>query len=77
MASTSVEFFSILIFPAMDRGVRTDPVIRWTQDTRNIARIVTELACRGIPLVPNTTIYPGRRWRWMGKHGQVLEDAIP
>ncbi|KAF9562164.1 hypothetical protein CPC08DRAFT_706893 [Agrocybe pediades] len=46
-------------------------------DTRNIAKIVTELARRGVRLVPNTTIYPGRRWRWMGKHGQILEDCIP
>ncbi|KDR73447.1 hypothetical protein GALMADRAFT_610486 [Galerina marginata CBS 339.88] len=46
-------------------------------DTRNIAKIVTELARRGVHLLPNTTIYPGRRWRWMGKHGQVLEDGLP
>ncbi|KAI5123281.1 hypothetical protein M0805_009302 [Coniferiporia weirii] len=43
-------------------------------DTRNIARIVTELAKRGIRLEPNTTIYPGRRWQWMGRPGQVLEE---
>ncbi|KAF8969802.1 hypothetical protein BDZ97DRAFT_1902227 [Flammula alnicola] len=46
-------------------------------DTRNIAKIVTELARRGVRLLPNTTIYPGRKWRWMGKHGQVLEDGLP
>ncbi|KAF9483805.1 hypothetical protein BDN70DRAFT_873427 [Pholiota conissans] len=46
-------------------------------DTRNIARIVTELARRGVRLMPNTTIYPGRRWRWMGKHGQILQDELP
>ncbi|KAF5331161.1 hypothetical protein D9619_005972 [Psilocybe cf. subviscida] len=46
-------------------------------DTRNIARIVTELARRGVRLLPNTTIYPGRRWSWMGKHGQVLEAGLP
>jgi len=43
-------------------------------DSRNIARIVVELARRGIRLVPNTTIQPGRRWPWMGKSGQVLEQ---
>ncbi|PPQ89115.1 hypothetical protein CVT25_006487 [Psilocybe cyanescens] len=46
-------------------------------DTRNIAKIVTELARRGVRLLPNTAIYPGRRWRWMGKNGQVLEDGLP
>ncbi|KAF8497082.1 ribonuclease H-like domain-containing protein [Russula emetica] len=43
-------------------------------DSRNIARIVLELARRGIRLVPNTPIQPGRRWPWMGKSGQVLEQ---
>jgi len=43
-------------------------------DTRNIARIVVELAKRGIRLEPNTVIHPGRRWQWMGKPGQVLEE---
>lgn len=43
-------------------------------DTRNIARIVTELAKRGIRLEPNTQIFPGRRWQWMGRPGQVLEE---
>ncbi|KAA1471259.1 hypothetical protein DENSPDRAFT_775988 [Dentipellis sp. KUC8613] len=43
-------------------------------DARNIARIVTELARRGIRLEPNTFIHPNRRWAWMGKHGQVLEE---
>ncbi|EJD06002.1 uncharacterized protein FOMMEDRAFT_78644 [Fomitiporia mediterranea MF3/22] len=43
-------------------------------DTRNIARILTELAKRSIRLEPNTTIYPGRRWQWMGKPGQILEE---
>ncbi|KAF8892610.1 ribonuclease H-like domain-containing protein [Infundibulicybe gibba] len=43
-------------------------------DTRNIAKIVTELARKGLCLQPNTVIHPGRRWQWMGKHGQILED---
>jgi len=43
-------------------------------DSRNIARIVIELARRGIRLVPNTPIQPGRRWPWMGTSGQVLEQ---
>lgn len=58
-------------------GVRTDSVICCVQDTRNIARIVTELAQRGVRLLPNTVIYPGRRWSWMGKYGQVLEAGLP
>ncbi|KAH9998967.1 ribonuclease H-like domain-containing protein [Russula vinacea] len=43
-------------------------------DSRNIARIVVELARRGVRLVPNTPIQPGRRWPWMGKSGEVLEE---
>jgi len=43
-------------------------------DARNIARIVTELAKRGIRLEPNTAILASRRWQWMGKPGQVLEE---
>ncbi|KAG6335879.1 hypothetical protein ID866_3216 [Astraeus odoratus] len=42
-------------------------------DTRNIARIVIELARRGIRLEPNTSINPNRRWQWMGRQGEVLE----
>lgn len=45
-------------------------------DTRNVARIVVELARRGMPLKPNTPINPNRRWHWMGKSGKVLEDHI-
>ncbi|KAI0062234.1 hypothetical protein BV25DRAFT_1916154 [Artomyces pyxidatus] len=43
-------------------------------DTRNITRIVVELARRGIQLQPNTYIRPGRRWAWMGKSGEILEE---
>jgi len=46
-------------------------------DTRNLSNVIIELARRGMPLLPNTTIYPGRRWSWMGKRGQVLEDGLP
>ncbi|KAH7930852.1 hypothetical protein BV22DRAFT_975033, partial [Leucogyrophana mollusca] len=42
-------------------------------DTRNIARVITELARRGIRLEPNTPINPSRRWQWMGRPGEVLE----
>lgn len=42
-------------------------------DTRNIARVLIELARRGIRLVPNTPINPNRRWVWMGRPGEVLE----
>ncbi|KZS98952.1 hypothetical protein SISNIDRAFT_403605 [Sistotremastrum niveocremeum HHB9708] len=46
-------------------------------DTRNIARIVTELARRGVRLEPNLYINPGRRWNWMGsRRGEVLEDFL-
>ncbi|KAI0049660.1 hypothetical protein FA95DRAFT_1488744 [Auriscalpium vulgare] len=43
-------------------------------DTRNITRIVIELARRGVSLRPNTHIHLGRRWAWMGKSGQILEE---
>lgn len=46
----------------------------YSQDARNIARIIIELARRGVRLVPNTPIWPDRRWPWMGKSGQVLEQ---
>ncbi|PPQ64663.1 hypothetical protein CVT26_002753 [Gymnopilus dilepis] len=65
------------VYFSCDGGDKADPAMRQPQDTRNIAKIITELARRGVPLLPNTTIYPGRRWRWMGKYGQILEDALP
>jgi len=44
-------------------------------DTRNIARIVTELARRGVRLEPNLRIHPGRRWYWMGTQlGEIYEE---
>jgi 3'-5' exoribonuclease 1 len=46
------------------------------QDSRNIARIIIELARRGVRLTPNTPIQPGRRWPWMGKSGQILESYL-
>lgn len=45
-------------------------------DTRNIARVMTELARRGVRLEPKTSINPNRRWNWMGKPGEVLEHAL-
>jgi len=45
-------------------------------DARNIARVVVELARRGVRLVPNTEIQPGRRWPWMGRSGQILEQNL-
>lgn len=47
------------------------------QDTRNIARIVIELARRGVRLQPNTAIRPDRRWYWMGRYGEIIEDYFP
>lgn len=46
------------------------------QDTRNIARVMTELARRGVRLEPKTSINPNRRWNWMGKSGVVLEHTL-
>ncbi|KZT65438.1 hypothetical protein DAEQUDRAFT_731375 [Daedalea quercina L-15889] len=45
-------------------------------DTRNIARILSELPKRGVKLEPNTRINPRKRWHWMGKRGKVLEDYV-
>lgn len=45
-------------------------------DTRNVARIITELARRGMPLRPNTSINLHRRWSWMGRNGRVLEEQV-
>ncbi|KAG1756283.1 ribonuclease H-like domain-containing protein [Suillus paluster] len=45
-------------------------------DTRNIARVMTELARRGVRLEPNTSINTNRRWNWMGKPGEVLEHTL-
>ncbi|KAG6821163.1 hypothetical protein H0H93_005383 [Arthromyces matolae] len=42
-------------------------------DSRNLSRIVAELAQKNVALHPNTAVYPNRRWQWMGKHGQILE----
>ncbi|KAJ7694148.1 ribonuclease H-like domain-containing protein [Mycena rosella] len=46
-------------------------------DTRNLARILTQLAVDGVQLQPNTSINPRRRWFWMGKAGQILEENLP
>ncbi|KAJ7349489.1 ribonuclease H-like domain-containing protein [Mycena albidolilacea] len=45
-------------------------------DTRNLARIITQLALEGVSLQPNTTISLRRRWAWMGKSGQILEQHL-
>ncbi|KAJ8587996.1 hypothetical protein M405DRAFT_793677 [Rhizopogon salebrosus TDB-379] len=45
-------------------------------DARNIARILAELARRGVRLVPNTSIRPNRRWHWMGRPGEVREELL-
>jgi len=45
-------------------------------DARNIARIVAELARRGVCLEPNCVVDPRRRWHWMGKRGEILEDTL-
>jgi 3'-5' exoribonuclease 1 len=47
-----------------------------TKDTRNICRILTALAAKEHKLMPNSTINFKRRWPWMGRRGQVLEEHI-
>ncbi|KAG8699013.1 hypothetical protein FRC08_005550 [Ceratobasidium sp. 394] len=43
-------------------------------DTRNVARILTELGKREVRLEPNTTIHPRKQWYWMGRDGEVRFD---
>lgn len=45
-------------------------------DAHNIARIVAELARRGVCLQPNCNIDPRRRWHWMGKRGEILKETL-
>jgi len=45
-------------------------------DAHNIARIVAELARRGVCLEPNCAINVRRRWHWMGKRGEILEHTL-
>jgi len=46
-------------------------------DSRNIARILAELARRGVRLENNLRIQPGRRWYWMGDAGEIIESYFP
>ncbi|KAJ7489919.1 ribonuclease H-like domain-containing protein [Mycena galericulata] len=46
-------------------------------DTRNIVRIMKQLALEGVHLQPNTAINPRRRWHWMGKSGEIKEEDLP
>ncbi|QRW15279.1 3'-5' exonuclease [Ceratobasidium sp. AG-Ba] len=43
-------------------------------DTRNIARILTELGKREVRIEQNTQIQPRKRWYWMGRDGEVKFD---
>ncbi|KAJ6513888.1 ribonuclease H-like domain-containing protein [Mycena vitilis] len=45
-------------------------------DTRNLARIMSQLALEGVRLQPNTSINPRRRWAWMGKSGRILDENL-
>jgi len=46
-------------------------------DTRNIARIVTELARLGVRLETNINIDPGKRFYWMGgQPGEIWEERL-
>ncbi|THV07453.1 hypothetical protein K435DRAFT_257846 [Dendrothele bispora CBS 962.96] len=46
------------------------------QDARNVSRIVTELARRGVKLQPNLTVTRRKRFNWMGRAGQVREEEM-
>jgi len=45
-------------------------------DTRNLARIMAQLALEGVCLQPNTSINARRRWAWMGKSGQIVGEYL-
>jgi len=45
----------------------------FSQDAKNIARILIEVESRGIILEPNRFVRPGdRRWGWMGEKGTII-----
>ncbi|KAI9566496.1 ribonuclease H-like domain-containing protein [Boletus coccyginus] len=77
---SKVHHFRSLNITQQLRALRLDPfqgrLHCGIDDTRNIARIVIELARRGIRLEPNTPINPNRRWQWMGRPGEVLEYCL-
>ncbi|KAF7295112.1 Exonuclease domain-containing protein [Mycena indigotica] len=69
-----------LNIPAQLKTLGLEPFIgrqhSGADDARNLGRILTELAVEGVQLRPNTSVNLRRRWPWMGKFGQVLEDHI-
>ncbi|KAG8758004.1 hypothetical protein FRC14_001014 [Serendipita sp. 396] len=44
-------------------------------DSRNIARVLIELAARGFPLEPNLDVSPTRTYPWMRPNGTVAIDS--
>lgn len=46
-------------------------IFKRIQDARNIARIVIELAARGVDLKENLDISSTRRYSWMGPNGTI------
>ncbi|KAJ7063100.1 ribonuclease H-like domain-containing protein, partial [Mycena amicta] len=49
---------------------------RGVDDARNLGRILQQLAVEHVQLQPNTKVNLRRRWPWMGKAGQILEDRL-
>jgi len=46
------------------------------EDARNICRVLIELARRGRPLLPTTTVNVRKRWKWMGKAGKIIVEML-
>lgn len=51
-------------------------IFRIWQDARNICRVLIELARRGKPLLPTTTVNVRKRWKWMSKAGKITEVEL-
>ena len=65
------------VLAALDLGPFEGRLHSGLCDTRNAARILVELARRGVLLLPNRTVPEGGRgrekhWGWMGKDGQAV-----
>jgi len=45
-------------------------------DARNVSRVLMELARRGRPLLPTANVNVRKRWKWMGKAGELTEADL-
>ncbi|KAF7322798.1 Exonuclease domain-containing protein [Mycena chlorophos] len=80
LASNSKTIRGNLNISAQLRALGLPPFVgrehRGSDDARNICRILQKLATEQVPIRPNLPINLRRRWAWMGKSGEILEDKI-